>query len=541
MPYILYNIVYWRPNLYTYMKKLLSLYVLLTIHLAVAAQFKTIGEGPEFNEDEEGYAKVLQLTNGNTIYLHFSIRHGINVQMYDAAYKQISKKDIEPSYGKLRGGDFDGIFETKGDVTVLLSERTDRHPVLRRLTFDGKNGGLKKEEVLVDLDERKFRGKRYSDGSSSDFFLVKDPNSACFAVITSKNDPGWEIIHYGEDNKIVSRADLPDFQGDEIYFSYKDFVVMGDQRIYLLGYQGASSTKEKDRKTEMLLATLEKGGNAFQITRLKFPKDENIKGGLIRYNSVKNELIMLQAVERKVEKKYRNITFVSTYDLAKKEASAAKEVSLTKVEEKSKEVFGKKNDYKGIPQNLYIKPDGSYYILFEENEVEWLTDSKGRTRGFLTTLGDLAAIHYDPQGKETGCWMVPKRFIIPAMGFDLFYHKQREHTAEWMENANQFKFFNFLSSPTQDYILINDREENGDPEGRKVKALRSVSGCSGYLYKLGGKATIPERDTFFNGAGDDKEKNLGIFIIADYQAAKNSYVTIKTTKGKSRLVWMKPE
>lgn len=521
------------------MKKLLSLYVLLTIHLAVNAQFKTIGQSQEFQEDEEGYAKVLQLTNGNTIYLHFSIRHGIQVQLYDAAFKQIAKKDIEPSYGKLRGGDFDGIFETKGDVTVLLSERTDRHPILRRLTFDGKKGGLKKEEVLVDLDERKFKGKRYSDGSSSDFFLVKDPNSACFAVITAKNEHGFEIIHYGEDGKIVTRSDLPEPQ-DGMYFVPRDFLVMGDQRIYLIGNQSNGSTKDKDRQTEMVLATLEKGAGNFDITRLKFPKNEIIKGGLIKYNSVKNQLMLLQAIERKVEKRYRPVTYAATYDLAKKEVSAAKEISLAKVDAKSKEVFGRKDDYEGIPQNLYIKPDGSYYILFEENEVEWLTDSKGRTRGFLTTLGDLAAVHYDPQGKETGCWMVPKRVVIPAMGFDLFYHKQRENTAEWMENANQFKFFNFLSSPTQDYILINDREENGDPENKKVKTLRGVSGCSGYFYKLGGKATIPQRDLFFNEAGDDKDPNLGIFIIADYQAVKNTYVTIKTTKGKSRLVWLQP-
>lgn len=61
------------------MKKILILYLLLHVTQETKAQFTTIAEGPEFKEPEKGAAKILQLKNGNTVYLHF--REGIHLQL----------------------------------------------------------------------------------------------------------------------------------------------------------------------------------------------------------------------------------------------------------------------------------------------------------------------------------------------------------------------------------------------------------------------------------------------------------------------------
>lgn len=523
------------------MKTMISLLLLVSIYQPVTAQFKTIAEGPEFAEYREGYSKVLQLKNGNTILLHFSIKLGINVQLYDQAHQRIQDQHIEPSYGKLRGGDFDAIFESQGDVVVLFSERTERHPILRRLIFDGKAGKLKKEDVLVDLDRETKAGKRYREGSSSDFNVVKDPYSECYAVMTEKNGEGSEVIHYGADHTVISRADLPMESLKKKYeMIYEDMVVKGNEGVYVLLTEEEGN--DYNSLGELQLASLEKGGKAYQLSALPFPKNEDIKGAVLRYNPQANQLYMLQYLKRAVKKKSTFHTFFAAYNPATKEASAAKELSMQTVNTKSKVVLGEKYAYEGIPQNLYIQPDGSFLVVFEETELIYHQSQSNRLSA-STTFGNLAVMNYDRNGTEKNCWMIPRKVFVAAMTFNPFYHKKREYTAEWNEMGNQYRFFNLVSSTSHNYIVVNDRNDNSQfMKDGKVKQVGGVSDCYGYYYKLEGEEIFPKRTFIFTSPEAERFNNIGIFISAGQGI--NSFATIRVAprdQKKARLVWLTPE
>src|ERR1700751_2929295 len=96
-------------------KRLISLFgAILLINLA-QAQFKQIAESTAFKEPEEGYAKVLQMKNGNTLFIVVTNKKGIDVRVYDANHKEVAVNNIYPSYGKLSNGGSIGIFEINGD------------------------------------------------------------------------------------------------------------------------------------------------------------------------------------------------------------------------------------------------------------------------------------------------------------------------------------------------------------------------------------------------------------------------------------------
>lgn len=521
--------------------KRLLLPLLFSISSIAAAQFKTIAEGPEFKEYDEGYSKVLQLKNGNTIFLNFNVHTDIDVQLYDASFKRTIDKKVKPLYGKLRGGDIDAVFEAGGDVTVLLSERTEQHPILRRLIIDSKTGAIKKEEVVLDLDKRPQRKKRYwNKGSGSDFTVVKDPYSECYAVYTMKNDGGkeggFEYIHFGPDHKIISRADGPseEQKGSKTYYSYKDMVVMGDDKVYVLAYTATYNEKDVIKSEALTMMVMDKGSNRFRMEPLKFPKPISNEG-LARFNPHTRQIILMQSN-----------AYLGFYNLDTKGMEPARQLSTDRADVKSKELFGRKDGFQGIPQNVFFRRDGAFAIVFEEytNEIGAGNSPNGRSTGSRTVLGDIAVMSFDKNGKETGLWYTPKQIGISDMRFPYFYHKARENTAEWMEIGNQYRFFNFLSSPTTDYLLFNDRQNSRKKIAKgDVDIVWLINKCRGFYVKPDGKNIMPDRIPVFGDPADDDSEDVGIFIISDYDPANNRYVTVRTSPGrgaKSRLVWMNP-
>jgi hypothetical protein len=115
------------------MKRILSLCLLAMLQSTGYAQFKTIAESPAFPEPEEGFARILQMKNGNTMFLLFSFNKGIDLKLFDGKHKQRVAKHLSPKYGKLKSPAIEAIFESGGDAVLLISEIEGRHPILHRL------------------------------------------------------------------------------------------------------------------------------------------------------------------------------------------------------------------------------------------------------------------------------------------------------------------------------------------------------------------------------------------------------------------------
>src|SRR6186713_1148054 len=127
-----------------------SLFILLQV-LAIA-QFKVVAEGPLFDEPESGYARIIQMKDGNTLCLYISTEETIDVSIYGSDHTRKMQKHLEPDLGRTRGFRINNAFEIAGDAVVFISEVNDKHPVLYRLVIDGNSGELKSEDKIAETD-----------------------------------------------------------------------------------------------------------------------------------------------------------------------------------------------------------------------------------------------------------------------------------------------------------------------------------------------------------------------------------------------------
>lgn len=533
MYYIL--LVYYIVLSYEKMRRALSLCLLAVFPFALHAQISTIAESPSFEEPSGGLARILQLKNGNTLYVHFPSR-GVNIQLYDSSHQRVDTIAGESTFAHIRNGNLDAVFESQGNATVLYSVKESKHPLLVRLTIDAGTGQLLREDTVANLDKVNRRKKKIS---SSDFLVIKDPYSENYAVSMYANmeeaDAGYEIVHYAADHHEISRARFtgPD---NETRFQYWDMVVIGDKQLCILGM--AQNAANEVASSEMKLATLEKGHIFFRFSSLSFPKGVAVQGGFVKYNPYTDQLILLEA-HQKEDKKMT--TWLTTVQLSTMEAAAAKEIFPDKANLKSLEVFGPKAPYEGVPQNVFIKKDGGYSVVFEElDNFVRLVNSVPVV--ISTILSNVAVIDMDAEGKEINTWMVPKRQLNPGLIMKAFYQKNRENATDKIDLSDQYKFFSYVPGAKHDYILMNDLEENKEKlEKGKLTVMRDAREGNGFYYALEGKEIIPARNVVFPVDVEKKQRHIALFSMADYDIDRNTLVTLKRSQESRRdvkLVWL---
>ncbi len=229
------------------------------------------------------------------------------------------------------------------------------------------------------------------------------------------------------------------------------------------------------------------------------------------------------------------------------------------VNKKSMELFGKKADFEGMPQNLFVNSDGTFTIVYEEREVITSTYTNmgmpgaggsgvsfGSSHSHSSTeLGNVAVSTYDMAGKEQSTYFMPKRHFLTNTVLPVFYHSDRDNTAQQMDYGNQFKSFAYLHGKDKSYILFNDVEENTErvQKGDKPVRIQGVGECDGFFYPLQGNDIMPARDFVF-GKPAKRSHNMALFAISDYDKEQDLYITLKLEKeGRDkgvRLVWMTP-
>src|SRR5687768_16083456 len=101
------------------MKKLFLCGLLALLQQVVPAQMKEVAQSKAFSTPEAGYARIFQMKNGNTIYIHFQ-KKGVSLHIYDKNYKEKIKQFIKPQYSKLgRHSEIKAAFEVNGDIVFF--------------------------------------------------------------------------------------------------------------------------------------------------------------------------------------------------------------------------------------------------------------------------------------------------------------------------------------------------------------------------------------------------------------------------------------
>lgn len=523
------------------MKRSLSLLLIVLFCATVKAQFKPIAEGPVFKEPEDGFAKILEMKSGGTLFFRITNKDGIDIRVYDPSHKETVVTNVKPSYGKLKQGYIEGVFEINGDAVLLISEVDSRTPVLYRLIVDAKTGTLKDDKKIGELSRVGFMqgyAMAFGDVPMPEFYVRKDPNSDNYAVVKfnsfeSERSKRIEIVTYGADNKETGRAFYASPEEKYKYLRYVDMAVIGSDKVCVLAY-GFNTKNSGGKESELIMANLDKGATSVNFTELGFSKDLIVDNGIARYSPATKSLVLI-ALAREKQSSNSYIPLLAFVNPFERKINRVDPISPSE----------KLGGYNGLPQNLFVNADGTFTVVSEKMTID--THTGGSYGGSITEtiLGDMAVVNYSKTGEMVSEYLIRKNHVLNQTYLDPFYHSVREGTAQTLVKGNQFKSFAYLDGKSKSFILFNDTERNNDKqESGKLVGIKGVSDCDGFYYPLAGDAVTPKRGYVFGNPASKRDHDLGLFSISDYDRKNDLYITLELSKesGKKgvKVVWLQP-
>ncbi len=528
------------------MKHLITgIFFLLTV-LSANSQFKTIAEGPEFDEPEKGYMRVLQLSSGYTTYFRITLKKGIDIRIYDERHKEKVVTNIQPAYGELGWATtIAGAFEINGDIMILIGADLKASPVMIRLLIDGKTGQLKKEDRLAELSKvNYFRSYAISYGGIerpgfyANTSLSKNHYAvASFNTFESDRNKRIEVIVYGADHKEISRAFYNSPEEKYKYLDYLDMEVLDNGKVVILvnGYNTRTSGKKGN---EILLGELQKAASQVSFNELDFPRDSMVYAGKLRYDPATKKMIIVVSILNPKSSSVYNYLAFADLDIHKAVKTIPVLLPPDKVYGWSSEMFAKKTDFKGIIRDIYIDDDNTFSISLEEEEMVGSSHFDGNLMhdNAHLVLSNVAIAVYNREAILLNTFLIAKTYSMSAQSL----------SAADYGFGNQYKRFGYVNTGTKKYILINELERNIETvqKGRQPLRIMGVGACDAFYLPLNKKELVPERKYIFGEPADRKDNKIATFGVSAYDKKNNLFATLRTTdpgRGKeSQIVWIKP-
>jgi hypothetical protein len=543
------------------MSKFLSLCLAGILSLGQChAQFNVLSSSTAFDEPEAGFCKIITTKEGATVYLHVTLKEGINVRIYDVAHKEKVVKTITPGYGKLKGGDVIGAYEINNNIALFIREYEDRTPILYRIVIDAHTGNLLEEKeigTLKKMDLGKGYAMAFGGVPMPEFYVRKDPESDNYAValfnsFASDRNERIELVHYNKDHKEISRAFYQSPNDEYKYLTFQDLIVMGDKEVIALAVGMNTRSSGGDLNGSLLMGTLTAGSKSLELSKLNYPGAAQIDGSLVRYNKVTDEYILLSVrpVKGSKSNEYKAYKTILKKGDGNPVTTMLSSASLNRIANRH---FEKKDQFLAIPQNLYINDDGSYTIVFEENLMKssTYTDFGSGGMSHMHTrntffLNDIGIIKYDKDGAEKSAAYIPKSQKVLSLP-DMMYYSYREESAVSLSWGIQYKSFFYLNGKNQNYVFINDIERNQDriDDKKRVTTIQGLEDCEAYSFAIDKGTEIPKRQLIFTEKDSKKEKDIALFTVSAYDREHNVFTTLKrerTGRDKSvKVVWMQPQ
>ncbi|OSZ82801.1 hypothetical protein CAP35_05930 [Chitinophagaceae bacterium IBVUCB1] len=134
------------------MKCIARILILILIATVAKAQDSTLVMSAPIDISQEGWHKVIRMTNGNTLLFHFELRKHIRVKVFDKDAKEIASTILALSIFNVNALDrsyFDGLHEIRGNAVLFVTQKVYNSETLLRITVDGKTGTLIAEDIAV--------------------------------------------------------------------------------------------------------------------------------------------------------------------------------------------------------------------------------------------------------------------------------------------------------------------------------------------------------------------------------------------------------
>jgi hypothetical protein len=528
------------------MKKGVSFFLLLLflplLHPASAQELKA-SFSPSFEEPSDLDARIFQCRNGNTL-LFFFTKGGIRVNVYDAAHKPTGRTMLSGSglpAGAVKQNQLCGLFNLGNEVVMFVQRTTGQNPGLYRLSISPDDGKLTAAEKIADIGQYKSGSAfamTFGGVKAKSFYVQKDPASDAYAIAVF--DPFEETskrimlkLFDGTHREVSSGY----YAFPEERFKYIDYIgmaVRGISEVALCTYE--YNTRRSGGKENRLVVSSYKNG-AFEQHTIDSANELKRTDGIFYFNPKANlyQLLTLTA-EGTTDRFFSNATQHNFSSLIIAISPADYSVVWgggldgSGLEAIKKEWRGKRGRYSGVPVYAAVNPDGSFSVLVQE--IAQSTSSHGTVS---TILGDIGLLRYSPKGEQVEAALIPAGLNAERAAMNPLYLKGMDVFSAGVEQQRGiylgsvadpgFYYFNYVSTPTANYVFLNQHPRDFDKEPAKTNGILSgVSEANAVGYKVDGDKL--EKFHLFGAPSADVENRFALFSTGNYSAETGDYAVL---------------
>ncbi|SFE52313.1 hypothetical protein SAMN05518672_10786 [Chitinophaga sp. CF118] len=521
------------------------LFVLFSTH--IFAQLPKVQLSQTFPEPGEGFEKILLLDNGNTCYLHFDKKLGIQITLYNQQREVSANETVTGKLwdaGNINDTEIDGIYNINGQVVIFLQQLVKYKPCMFRLVLDGKNGQLVREDKLGELPTVLHRDVFVQNNfASHDFYTAKDPHSGYYALASfaggelQRNENSKERIQvslFSPEHQLIQQTAYYLPEETFSYFSFLDMTVQGKERVYIATAALSNRKSSKDTASCVLISEIKTGDNTFTHQLLPYTANFSDLHASIRYVPATQRLQLLLTTMIKNGKLTGLATYMNYLDAGTLQLLHMQPVTTDKISAYAQEKMKYTTAYSGQPQLLLPDTDGSATVLLENMSEFASGNSPNAWNRMHTNMNDIGISHLDTAGVEQSGYALPKMQVANGIYEPLYL--QRKQKGQWIFrnriqalNTTPYLSFEYLPTPHGTYILFNDYLQYLDPGGtyQDKKPMRYLTEANIVCYRC--NDSTQER-LFLFGTPETFKGYYCMLGASDYQSEKGIYATLMITR-----------
>lgn len=523
------------------MKKTGLLLVVLAFfaHFNSRAQLTLIGEGTPFDEPKKGYNNTLVLNDGTICNLSVENNFGILLNTYDKNMKPVLSKKLVSKFGRLNlYTKFSDIFETKGQVVMIIREDKPQKIEVFRVVINPLTGELVKEDKILNDDVEVRVGALnaiYRGGSAyHNFRMAHDPVSSNYAyayinTTCPQEDRKIVVKLYNKEHVLINDYTLA--WGDKNIHKHirlQDLVVAGD-KVYTFFYALDLSFTLGNKGGAYLIADCSEKGVHKEFTKIEAAPEIEEQVSRMVFNPVNKKIyLMMQFDLPKKMKKDEGSAFelgnkIYIYDPLTKSVAPGKPLQAKGVEYS----FNSLDDF-------YINADGSYSVVYQ---VLRQTDATNHTPGVTAAqrsnleIGS-SIILTDGDNKNSSVVSVFKDHYLNKVINSSLYNKKLDYDEDLA-----YKGHFFINGPKNQYIVMNDDFRNEQKMQNNFRPVRvdNLGNCNLFYIDVTGNMQASSRHYLLN----DRESLVMISSAYYNPIAKVFAALVKDKKAKKvRLIAM---
>lgn len=531
------------------MKKILTFFACTIICISAFAQSNAVYSENSFNEPVNGWNKIIFLKNGNTVYINGNASN-FRIMIYDKDHKSISNQNIpyrSAVQGGMQGTDpiLKAVYEVQDNIVILMSCNTgcgmggyvNCVQNLYRFVLDPATGKVTKGDKICETEKVRSWGYNLSTMTYNDIYVTKDPVSDMYAV----------LVFNGYTEDMPDRVKLMTFDGNHqmVKTVVLDALSTKDRAVHFAGicmydkvvYLGTNmrNAKEKGQEVPLCISVLRDGADVFTTTVLNIKPFAINSDCKMAYNPATKTLDLLITTE--TSKKNTGGFFsdgsestqyltsgIIKLDAATMTTKYMGGIDGTLVDVYAKEKLGEKDGFNGVMPSYYLHADKSPVIVQEEQHV--VTRSGYGSGVTATMVSKIGVTKLGTDSKATSGYVLRIREISANL--------YRMHAPE------AYYDYQYLSTPSADYLIFNDLEENVDkPEKAKPHALLTISDANTVVCKMiNGKI---EKSYAWGAPQKRNDDHYAMVGVSAFDETTHTWATILVNGDdkRARLAWLK--